>query len=78
MRSRRTPRSSRAASREQGKPLNGPSARFEAGGCAAWIRNAADTPLEPEVVFEDGSARAELHYGPLGVVGAIGPWNWPR
>ena len=64
-------------SREQGKPLNGPNARFEVGACAAWTRNAADTPIEPEVVFEDGSARAELHFEPLGVVGAIGPWNWP-
>lgn len=64
-------------SREQGKPLDGPNARFEVGACAAWTRNAADTPVEPEVVFEDGSARAELHFEPLGVVGAIGPWNWP-
>ncbi|MBW9121713.1 aldehyde dehydrogenase family protein [Microbacterium trichothecenolyticum] len=64
-------------SREQGKPLDGPNARFEVGACAAWTRNAADTVLEPEVVFEDGPARAEVHYDALGVVGAIGPWNWP-
>ncbi len=64
-------------SREQGKPLDGPNARFEVGACAVWTRNAADTPIEPEVVFEDGSARAELHFDPLGVVGAVGPWNWP-
>jgi len=67
----------RIIAQEQGKPLNGPGARFEAGGCAAWIRNAADTPLEPEVVFEAPGTRSELHYGALGVVGAIGPWNWP-
>ncbi|SDH70231.1 aldehyde dehydrogenase family protein [Agrococcus jejuensis] len=64
-------------SREQGKPLNGPNARFEVGACAAWTRAAADTPLEPEVVFEAGDSRAEVHYDALGVVGAIGPWNWP-
>ena len=64
-------------SREQGKPLDGPNARFEVGACAAWTRNAADTPLEPEIVFEAGDARAEVHYDALGVVGAIGPWNWP-
>ncbi|WP_223586859.1 aldehyde dehydrogenase family protein [Microbacterium sp. OVT16B] len=64
-------------SREQGKPLNGPNARFEVGACALWTRSAADTPLEPEVVFEAGESRAEVHYEPLGVVGAIGPWNWP-
>jgi phenylacetaldehyde dehydrogenase len=64
-------------SREQGKPLNGPNARFEVGACAAWLRAAATTPLEPETVVDDGETRAELYYRPIGVVGAIGPWNWP-
>ena len=67
----------RLLSREQGKPLNGPNARFEVGACAAWLRAAATTPLEPETVVDDGETRAELHYRPIGVVGAIGPWNWP-
>jgi acyl-CoA reductase-like NAD-dependent aldehyde dehydrogenase len=64
-------------SREQGKPLNGPNARFEVRACAAWLRAAAATPLDPETVVDDGETRAELHYRPIGVVGAIGPWNWP-
>ncbi|MEZ3161230.1 aldehyde dehydrogenase family protein [Microbacterium sp. BWT-B31] len=64
-------------SREQGKPLDGPNARFEVGACTVWTRAAADTPLEPEVVFEAGGSRAEVHYDALGVVAAIGPWNWP-
>ncbi|MFD6952628.1 aldehyde dehydrogenase [Nocardiopsis sp. TSRI0078] len=64
-------------SREQGKPLNGPNARFEVGACAAWLRATAGFPIEPEVVVDDESGRAELHHRPLGVVGAIGPWNWP-
>ena len=64
-------------SREQGKPLNGPNARFEVGACAAWLRVAASTALDPETVVDDGETRAELHYRPIGVVGAIGPWNWP-
>ncbi|WP_423184702.1 aldehyde dehydrogenase family protein [Arthrobacter sp. NyZ413] len=67
----------RLLSREQGKPLNGPNARFEVGACAAWLRAAATTPLEPETVVDDGATRAVLHYRPIGVVGAIGPWNWP-
>ena len=67
----------RLLSREQGKPLNGPNARFEVGACAAWLRVAATTPLDPETVVDDGETRAELHYRPIGVVGAIGPWNWP-
>ena len=64
-------------SREQGKPLNGPNARFEVGACAAWLRTTAASELEPEVLVDDDGGRAELHYRPLGVVGAIGPWNWP-
>ncbi|HYP73798.1 MAG TPA: aldehyde dehydrogenase family protein [Microbacterium sp.] len=64
-------------SREQGKPLNGPNARFELGGCSAWLRTAATTPLEPQVLIDDENTHAELHYKAIGVVGAIGPWNWP-
>ncbi|MBW8871181.1 MAG: aldehyde dehydrogenase family protein [Leifsonia sp.] len=64
-------------SREQGKPLNGPNARFELGACAGWLRATAATPLETEVVVDDGEVRAELSYRAIGVVGAIGPWNWP-
>ncbi len=65
-------------SREQGKPLNGPNARFEVGGASGWMRAAAATPLETEIVFDDGQTHAELTYRPIGVVGAIGPWNWPQ
>lgn len=64
-------------SREQGKPLNGPNARFEVGACSAWLRAAATTVLEPEVVVDDGQTNAVLTYKAIGVVGAIGPWNWP-
>jgi acyl-CoA reductase-like NAD-dependent aldehyde dehydrogenase len=64
-------------SREQGKPLNGPNARFEVGACAAWLRATAATSLPAETVVDDGETHAELRYRPVGVVGAIGPWNWP-
>lgn len=64
-------------SREQGKPLNGPNARFEVGACSAWLRATAAIELGPEVVLDNGEAYAEIHYRPIGVVGAIGPWNWP-
>ncbi|MCZ2820690.1 aldehyde dehydrogenase family protein [Modestobacter sp. VKM Ac-2977] len=64
-------------SREQGKPLNGPNARFEVGACSAWLRATAATELPVETVVDDGDTHAELHYRPIGVVGAIGPWNWP-
>ncbi|WP_345470589.1 aldehyde dehydrogenase family protein [Glutamicibacter ectropisis] len=64
-------------SREQGKPLNGPNARFEVGGAASWLRAATAYEVEPEVVVDDGETYAAKHYRALGVVGAIGPWNWP-
>lgn len=67
----------RLLSREQGKPLNGPNARFEVGACSAWLRATANTVLEPETVADDGETFAQIHYRPIGVVGAIGPWNWP-
>ena len=62
---------------EQGKPLNGPNARFEVGACAVWLRAAADTALPEPVILDDESGYAEMHYRPIGVVGAISPWNWP-
>jgi acyl-CoA reductase-like NAD-dependent aldehyde dehydrogenase len=47
-------------SREQGKPLNGPDARFEVGACAAWLRATAATQLPVETVVDDGDTHAEL------------------
>ncbi|GAA1238400.1 acyl-CoA reductase-like NAD-dependent aldehyde dehydrogenase [Microbacterium phyllosphaerae] len=64
-------------SREQGKPLNGPNARFELGACSAWLRTNAATVLDPQVLVDDETLHAELVYKAAGVVGAIGPWNWP-
>jgi acyl-CoA reductase-like NAD-dependent aldehyde dehydrogenase len=64
-------------SREQGKPLNGPNARFELGACSAWLRTSATIPLDPQVLVDDETLHAELVYKAAGVVGAIGPWNWP-
>ena len=64
-------------SREQGKPLNGPNARFEVGGASAWLRVAASTSLETEILIEDENGRSEMTYRPIGIVGAISPWNWP-
>lgn len=63
--------------RENGKPLDGPNSRFEVGGCSAWLRATASFELEPEVIVDDGETYSTLTYRPLGVVGAIGPWNWP-
>lgn len=64
-------------SREQGKPLNGPNARFELQACVGWLRATAGFELAPETLFDDDSGKAVMVYRPVGVVGAIGPWNWP-
>ena len=65
-------------SREQGKPLNGPNARFEVGGCVGLAaRGRSDPARAPRSSSTTATTHAELHYRPIGVVGAIGPWNWP-
>ena len=70
--------------REQGKPLGGvgpdqvPGARFELWGCEVWTQVTASLDLPAEVVFEDETRRDEMHRKPLGVIGAIAPWNWPQ
>lgn len=33
--------------------------------------------MAAETVVDDGETHAQIHYRPIGVVGAIGPWNWP-
>lgn len=62
---------------EQGKPLAGPGAMFEMQACVGWTQVPASLDLPVEVVFEDETRRDELHRKPVGVVGAIAPWNWP-
>lgn len=64
-------------SREQGKPLSGPGARFEAGACSTWLRVTCSHDISEQTVVEDGDTHATINYRPIGVVGAIGPWNWP-
>jgi acyl-CoA reductase-like NAD-dependent aldehyde dehydrogenase len=66
-----------AVSREQGKTMSGIGARYEIEGCVGWLRATASLPLPVEVLVDDGATYAEMHYRPIGVVGAITPWNWP-
>jgi len=62
---------------EQGKPLAGPGSMFEMQACVGWTQVPASLDLPVEVVFEDESRRDEMHRRPIGVIGAIAPWNWP-
>ncbi|MFJ7441250.1 aldehyde dehydrogenase family protein [Methylorubrum thiocyanatum] len=65
----------RLLTQEQGKPL--PEATAEIVYTCAFIRQLSSLDL-PVKVLEDGpSRRVEQHRRPLGVVGAIIPWNFP-
>jgi aldehyde dehydrogenase (NAD+) len=60
---------------EQGKPLG--DAEFEVMGSAMWLQGAAMLDL-PVTINEDTAERySETRHVPIGVVGAIAPWNFP-
>jgi len=60
---------------EQGKPLG--QAKWEIGGAVHELEAMCELKLESQVIRNDGKHRVELIYHPLGVVGAITPWNFP-
>lgn len=60
---------------EQGKPHG--DAEMEIGGAGMWLKGAATLDL-PVTVNEDSADRySETRHVPIGVVGAIAPWNFP-
>jgi len=60
---------------EQGKPHA--DARNDVLGGAMWLQGAASLDL-PETVNEDSETRRSItRHIPIGVVGAISPWNFP-
>ena len=60
---------------EQGKPQ--PDAEGDVMGGAFWLSETAKLDI-PEHVTEDSAERhAITRYGPIGVVAAIVPWNFP-
>lgn len=61
--------------REQGKPLK--QANEEVLGAMVWFRVTAGLEIPVEVVRDDAQGRVEIRRRPLGVVGAITPWNFP-
>ena len=60
---------------EQGKPLA--DAAGEVGGMVAFFRYFATLDLPVEVLEDSEGRKVEAHRRPLGVVGAIVPWNFP-
>jgi acyl-CoA reductase-like NAD-dependent aldehyde dehydrogenase len=65
----------RVLSLEQGKPLA--RAMEEIQGSAMWFQFTASLEIPMEVVQDTPESRIEVHRRPLGVVGAITPWNFP-
>lgn len=61
---------------EQGKPLT-TMAEPEVDQAISWIRQIAARRIPVEIVEENDNHIVELHHTPLGVVGAITPWNFP-
>src|ERR1700760_375414 len=60
---------------EQGKPLA--DATGEVMGMAGFFRYLSSLDLPMRVIEESGDRRVEAHRRPLGVIGAIIPWNYP-
>jgi acyl-CoA reductase-like NAD-dependent aldehyde dehydrogenase len=65
----------RVLTQEQGKPLA--KGIGEIHGAAFWFDYTASLEIPVEVVQDDASKRVEVRRRPLGVVGAITPWNFP-
>ncbi|MDT5052355.1 MAG: hypothetical protein QOF66_721, partial [Mycobacterium sp.] len=66
---------SRLLTQEQGMPLG--LAEIDLRGCVKFFRYFAGLELTPKVVEDSPTARIEIRHRPLGVVGAIVPWNYP-
>jgi acyl-CoA reductase-like NAD-dependent aldehyde dehydrogenase len=60
---------------EQGKPLA--DARHEIETAARWFAYYADFPIDEHGHIEADGRRATIRRVPIGVVGAIAPWNFP-
>lgn len=65
----------RLLTQEQGKPLQ--DATGEIYGMVAFIRHFASLDLPVQVLDDSEGRRVEAHRKPLGVIGAIVPWNFP-
>lgn len=60
---------------EQGKPLS--QAAVEVGMASTWIRGISALEIPQNVIEETEDRRIVQRYTPMGVVGAIVPWNFP-
>lgn len=61
---------------EQGKPRHS-MATTEVDAAIFWVREVGKRKLESRVIEDTDQHIVEIHRTPLGVVGAITPWNFP-
>lgn len=61
---------------EQGKPRHS-QAKSEVEAAIYWVREVAKRHIPVEVIEDTEDHIVEVHHTPLGVVGAITPWNFP-
>ena len=61
---------------EQGKPRHS-MATGEVEAAIHWVREVAKRRLPTEILEETSQHAVEVRHAPLGVVGAITPWNFP-
>lgn len=60
---------------EQGKPLN--QAATEVGMAGIWIRGLSAIEIPENVIEDNAEKKIVQRYTPMGVAGAIVPWNFP-
>ncbi len=60
---------------EQGKGRA--AAEWEIGGSVYWCREIAKQSLEDTVVRSNGDDEVVTRHTPIGIIGAITPWNFP-
>jgi acyl-CoA reductase-like NAD-dependent aldehyde dehydrogenase len=65
----------RLLTQEQGKPIG--DATGEVYGAAAFFRYFTALDLPVKVIDDSEGRKVEVHRRPLGVIGAIVPWNFP-
>ncbi len=61
---------------EQGKPKHS-QAKSEVEAAIYWVREVAKRNIPVQIIEDTAEHVVEVHHTPLGVVGAITPWNFP-
>lgn len=65
----------RLMTQEQGKPV--PASEYDVDKGAMWCSHYAGVDVPVEVVEDNAARRIEVRHPPIGVVGALAPWNFP-